>query len=366
MRPAIRAQSSPVIWELRRAFAMAWRRTPTDQRHELTIELGGTTARVAVAGDRLASRLLPALAHLKIPDTAARSSTAGLTVELWDRSATGVDPPFDDLAEVLPTGRSFGFGLLGEAPGEGLVGYQTPAACTILDRALPAMVGWVSDVECLSPFEIGKPLQPLLFAFFLDRDIVPVHAALVAREGRGFLLGGPGGSGKSTCALSCLHAGFDFLGDDYIGLEHTADGFFRGHSFYSTSWLEPGHARRLPWLLSHIESMGIATDEKHLVHLHAIAPGRFVASAKIDFLLLPVFRGQEAGTAARPVRPAEAVLRLAPSSILQLPLNAPEPTLDRLAALAPTVPCYALELGTDLSGIPHCLGGLLARHGEAS
>jgi hypothetical protein len=46
--------------------------------------------------------------------------------------------------------------------------------------------------------------------------LVPLHAACIARRGRGLLLMGPSGSGKSTIALQCLVQGWDFLAEDGV------------------------------------------------------------------------------------------------------------------------------------------------------
>ena len=48
-----------------------------------------------------------------------------------------------------------------------------------------------------------------------------IHASCVAREGRGVLLLGPSGSGKSDLLLRLLQRGFDLVADDRVDL---ADG----------------------------------------------------------------------------------------------------------------------------------------------
>jgi hypothetical protein len=46
--------------------------------------------------------------------------------------------------------------------------------------------------------------------------LVPLHAACVGIGGRGILLMGSSGAGKSTAALYCLLGGFDFLSEDSV------------------------------------------------------------------------------------------------------------------------------------------------------
>lgn len=48
------------------------------------------------------------------------------------------------------------------------------------------------------------------------QQLVPLHAACVGTGGRGILLMGESGAGKSTVALQCLLAGFDFLAEDSV------------------------------------------------------------------------------------------------------------------------------------------------------
>ena len=55
-----------------------------------------------------------------------------------------------------------------------------------------------------------------------SQDLVPLHAACVARQGRGLLLMGDTGAGKSTLSLQCLLSGLDFLSEDSVFVDaHT-------------------------------------------------------------------------------------------------------------------------------------------------
>lgn len=55
-----------------------------------------------------------------------------------------------------------------------------------------------------------------LMALYLleQRHVAAVHAACVARDGRGILLAGPSSAGKSTLAWACARAGWTYLSDD--------------------------------------------------------------------------------------------------------------------------------------------------------
>jgi len=46
----------------------------------------------------------------------------------------------------------------------------------------------------------------------------PLHAAGLARQGKGVLVPGASGSGKSTTSVALVRAGFDFLSDDTVFL----------------------------------------------------------------------------------------------------------------------------------------------------
>jgi hypothetical protein len=57
-------------------------------------------------------------------------------------------------------------------------------------------------------------LEAMAYLLLNQDDLVSIHAAFVARNGRGLLLCGPSGAGKSTLAYACAKAGWTYLADD--------------------------------------------------------------------------------------------------------------------------------------------------------
>jgi hypothetical protein len=81
-----------------------------------------------------------------------------------------------------------------------------------------------SALICMAPKMLGFPYHAryelLEFAVFTlasrAQRLVPLHAACVGIDGKGILLMGETGSGKTTISLQCLLSGFDFLAEDSV------------------------------------------------------------------------------------------------------------------------------------------------------
>jgi hypothetical protein len=174
------------------------------------------------------------------------------------------------------------------------------------------------------------------------------------------LFPGAGGAGKTTTSLSCLKAGFGYLGDDYISLERMPDGTYAGHSMYNTTWLEPTHMARFPDLVPHAHGGLLPGAGKKLILLNDVYPDRMRQTAPIRALALP--RIVDAPRASwRPATKGEALLRIVPTSLLHIVPRPGREGMDRLAALVNSADCFWLELGRDLTSIPEAVAGLLER-----
>lgn len=66
-------------------------------------------------------------------------------------------------------------------------------------------------------------LESLSYVMLSHRSVAAIHAACVAREGRGFLLCGPSNAGKTTLSYACARAGWTFVTDDATWLAIDAE-----------------------------------------------------------------------------------------------------------------------------------------------
>lgn len=103
------------------------------------------------------------------------------------------------------------------------------------------------DIVCLLPPKgsEGKEIEDMrhallpLYLKILGKGGFPVHAAFVERDGRGILLAGRGGIGKSTCVRR-LQSPWRGLADDLALVVRDATGKYCAHAFPTWSALRAG------------------------------------------------------------------------------------------------------------------------------
>jgi len=321
---------------------------------EYCYDFAGKPARLRIVGGRLAEVVPRALAHLRVADRP--SPPRELAMDLWDESATGIACEGclaqDDLEAPGSTEVS---------PGGVHVITTFAQTRTGFDRKGRRIVGWIGDAARLTQYEVGRPLHSELLLWHRDRGLQALHAGLVGREGEGILLGGPGGSGKSTTALACLQAGMAYLSDDYVVLDQNAGGLPVCHGVYCSAHVEPKHLERFPMLQSYAIPGRLAREDKSLILLSDLPGAVLRASVRLRAIVLPRVVDAEF-TGFQPASRPRALLRLAPSSLGLLPF--PEALSDgfrTLTALVDRVPAFWLDLGRDLDQIPRAVSELFDR-----
>jgi len=309
--------------------------------------VGGHRIRLSFSGAALLS-LTRALEHLAADD----NSTPDLTICLWDSESTGqcmTQRPWQE-DDFLARGV--------------IQGYNTEriytafqhgsAAVSLLDKERNLAVFWTPDPR-VPYWELGSPLRTILHWWLLSRGLQLVHAAAVGNSTGAVLIGGKGGSGKSTTALTCLESDLSYIGDDYTLLGLDSEPVV--HSLYNSAKLNNDHVQRFPALLPKLANTERLAEEKALLFVNEHYPWKVVDRLPVRAILVPRVTGL-AETRLKRVSVAMTLAALAPSTIFQLP-RAGNEAFKFLATFARQLPCFSLELGTDLSAIPPAIERLL-------
>ncbi|HEX6747811.1 MAG TPA: hypothetical protein VF092_11010 [Longimicrobium sp.] len=179
----------------------------------------------------------------------------------------------------------------------------------------------------------------------LDRALVHA-AAVVAPDGRAWLLAGGTFSGKTTTTLNLIRGGWDWLSDDHVVLGAGPDGELTAEGWPRPFNLDSGAAGRPTGARSRVDPAGFG-------------PGRWRRSAPLGGLLLPRVV-PELPTAVAAAHPAAALGKLVEQSpwLLADPGGA-RPVLALLERAA-RLPAFELRLGLDAHLDPRVLHSVLA------
>lgn len=314
-----------------------------------SLSLAGATVRMRFAGEALVPRLMPALQH-RIDATAR--AVGDLEVCIFDTTTTGVQMP-------PPAWGPDAYGPKGE-----IVGFNTDRIRTVFqpgvdilhlfDRERSLAVYWVADPEHVPWWESSFPLRTILHWWTVPTSLQPAHSGAVGVQGRGVLVAGNSGAGKSTSTLACLRGGMQYVGDDYVLIDVDRPAV---HSLYSTAKLEPHNTARFPELEPLISNPDALDRQKALLYLADHRPDQLAHELEVVAIVLPRVSGLP-DTTLHPTSAAAALSVLAPTTSFHLPGNGPE-VFHKLNRLVRSLPCYTLAAGTDLAQIPERLTGLI-------
>jgi hypothetical protein len=306
---------------------------------EIRIAVGEASVGLRFASASLERQFAPAFRHL-----AGNLAGTDLSVTLWDASTEA--PAVPRLPWPIEAYRPCGE-VAGYSDGPCYLHFDAPmSALTVFDtkRGTAAYISRKSTA--LPKYEIAGPLRSLIHRFGVDRGMALVHAGAVARSNLAALITGPKGTGKSTTVLSCVAAGFDYLGDDRCLL--TAGGEPRVHSVYSSAKIFVDELDRYPiaGLREAALPPGPTDNGKGLIYVDRIAPASVARSARLHCIISPVPVGGRRSKLVR--RSGSEALRLLIAEIVgHSPVTAAQ-SLALLKQICASVPFYRLEAGRHL------------------
>ena len=314
---------------------------------ERSIRIGEAPVRLRFAGVALAEQLSRAFDHLADESVAEPE----LTIDVWDSEDSRTPPPpLPSLAPGSPRGTT----IYTADDGRHFASRPALGQLSAYDQATSRAWFWSRNANELPFWEPAAPFRQILHWWLPDRGALLLHAASVGEEAGGVLLVGAGGSGKSTCALSCLTSGLLYAGDDYVAVELGPEP--RVLSLFCSGKLEPGHATLLPHLPSPSFAGDGALEEKSVFYVAERFPDRMCRGFPLRAIVAPRVRGNEPQVQQR--APAQMLAALAPSTLLQL-VPARQGALSAMAALLQNIPAFGLDVGGPTELIPPTIAGLL-------
>lgn len=331
--PPSEAQLEAFVAAMERAFAQAAALSPGPVVRHLS--LGGHAIRLRCAGATLADQLLPAFTHALRQAEPLQAPVPALTIDCWDRAATGVVPPAPPWG-----GEAYcrSGAIQGLAQGRLRITYHRwMRLLTVYDRQQARVYVQAASASELPAWLRRSPLRSVIGWWANDRGMALLHAGAVATPAGAVALAGASGSGKSTTTMTALAAGLGFLADDACLVRF--DPSPTAYPVFGLAKLEPDAFARL----TAVQRLAIESDPGQTV----LDPGdALVPSAPLRAVALLEISGQER-TIVEPVSSRQALHALVEGSLQE----GGGITLAGLRRLVSEIPCRRLKLGTDPDGV---------------
>ena len=299
------------------------------------LNLAGHPIRLRCAGAALAQHFEPALNHALQELHASAAPPAVLTIDCWDRAATGVAPPPPPWGEdsFCRSGA-----IRGQAQGRLRITYDRwIRLLSVYDRQQARVFIQAASALELPAWMRRSPLRPVIGWWAADHGMALLHAGAVATADGAVALAGSSGSGKSTTTLTALAAGLGFLGDDACMVRF--DPSPTAYPVFGLAKLEPDAFARL----TAVQHLAIEIEPGQNVLNPAAG---LVRSAPLKSVALLEISGQTR-TIVEPISSGQALRALVEGSLQE----GGGTTLAGLRRLVTDVPCRRLRLGTDPSGV---------------
>ena len=307
------------------------------------VALGGVTVRISFSTQEIETLVMRCLAHIEVDvpeqSDAAISCLSGDAIEIpWN---TGSVPAEGEVRSLVG-----GNVWITHDPRSGRIEAVEPG----IGRAVSVF----PDPAALAPHELASPLRASLLRLVDRPGLRFLHAGGVSTDGGAALLVGPSGAGKSTLALACLSIGLCFLGDDYV-VVHEGSARPAVCAVHASAKVSAGSLDLLGHRFDDLLIPAVP-GKKQAVALLGYRPSKLIRRASLAAIIVPRIDGE--GTYVRPLSPLQALLAMAPSTMIQHPGRDPG-ALTEMRELVNFTPCWELGMDRDLKAGAAALGDLL-------
>lgn len=265
-------------------------------------------------------------------------------------------------------------GLLGPPPLWGEETYQTPRIEAMLettpvrasyydalglwhvyDHESATGLQWMQNPVAYPPWESAGPLRIFMhWALSMPQSRL-VHAGTLGQDGKAVLMVGRGGSGKSSTVVAGIAHQMQSAGDDYVHVRHDA-GRTNVYPVFSVLKQDAAGLNRLG--LFDIPARNKANwQAKYEFGAPDVGGLPMTGPLAVKAILIPVI-GNRQDTSITPASKKEAMLALAPSTVLQMPGERIS-GMAFFADLVRRLPCHRLTLGSDPVGIVSAIRNFL-------
>lgn len=326
---------------LRDALAEADRVATRQRRSQPIFQFGDISVAIRIDGDSPLRRLLPMI-EARAVASAANHALLDVVGSL-DGHAGLLPPPAARGKMMLRATDELYYLWLNEAGGY----------LTAIDRQTRRGLVWFTAPEQIGSWHVARPFLHAIKGFSLKTPWTPIHAASVALDGRGILIVGQSGSGKTSTAIACALHGWDYLGDDAVIVRSDP---CRVSSLYTSARLRADTFHLFPEAMT--ASLGISDDageEKAEVDMALLRPLN-AADAEIRAIVFPAATDWTKLHIA-PLSRSDALRKMMVAARQSI-VGDEASSFDKLAAIVARVPSYSLVSGPDPSQLSEALAHL--------
>ena len=218
-----------------------------------------------------------------------------------------------------------------------------------------SLEGYLIEPETMYPERCHLIFRLLLTELLKGDGIYAVHAAAVEKGGRGVLLPGSSGRGKTTCAVSLIRGGYGYLGDDYSLLRENG----RQLEILSFPMIVGVTERTLEFFPESrpIDGLDHRKPQKRSLNVEELSRADAADLCEPAFVVFP-WIVDSPKSYLEPLPKSRALEELLPQGPQMIEEDTARRQFRALSNLVESAACYRLYFGEDVGDLPHLIDPL--------